>query len=121
MIYHDMQYAQEGHAPANTTDQTKELQHQIRRLSNHPAIVMWDGCVSLTLQYSFVLYSLTLFFEHSRAERGLHIVFGKEENDVLCKLVCTMLTLISHTSMSPSQATSAMWLWGRQQPSTRRL
>ena len=49
MIYHDMQYAQEGHAPANTTDQTKELQHQIRRLSSHPAIVMWDGCESVTL------------------------------------------------------------------------
>jgi len=44
MIYHDMQYAQGGHSPANTTDQTAELQHQIRRLANHPSIVMWDGC-----------------------------------------------------------------------------
>jgi len=44
MVYHDMQYAQGGHSPANTTVQDAELRHNIRRLSNHPSIVMWDGC-----------------------------------------------------------------------------
>jgi len=44
MVYHDMQYAQEGHRPENTTTQAAELRHQVRRLSHHPAIVMWDGC-----------------------------------------------------------------------------
>lgn len=44
MVYHDMQYAQQGHAPANTTEQRLELQHNVRRLSAHPSIVLWDGC-----------------------------------------------------------------------------
>ena len=42
--YHDMQFAQSGHAPANTTAQDAELRHAVRRLSSHPSIVVWDGC-----------------------------------------------------------------------------
>ena len=38
------QYAQNGHAPAATAVQAAELRHQVRRLSAHPAIVVWDGC-----------------------------------------------------------------------------
>jgi len=44
MVYHDMQYAQGGHSPANTTDQDSELRHIIRRLASHTSIVIWDGC-----------------------------------------------------------------------------
>lgn len=44
MVYHDMQYAQGGHSPKNSTTQDRELRHAIRRLSHHPAIVLWDGC-----------------------------------------------------------------------------
>lgn len=44
MVYHDMQYAQGGHAPASTATQDAELRHNIRRLANHASIVMWDGC-----------------------------------------------------------------------------
>jgi hypothetical protein len=44
LVYHDMQYAQGSHAPANTTAQDAELRHSVRRLSSHPSIVMWDGC-----------------------------------------------------------------------------
>eukprot|EP00041_Stephanoeca_diplocostata_P032285 m.1031147 g.1031147 ORF g.1031147 m.1031147 type:complete len:1000 (-) comp24121_c0_seq1:1760-4759(-) len=44
MVYHDMQYAQQGHSPNNNPIQDAELRHNIRRLSHHPAIVMWDGC-----------------------------------------------------------------------------
>ena len=44
LVYHDMQYAQQGHAPANTTTQDAELRHAVRRLSSHVSIVMWDGC-----------------------------------------------------------------------------
>ena len=38
-----VRYAQQGHSPHNTTDEDGELRHQIRRLSSHPSIVMWDG------------------------------------------------------------------------------
>lgn len=44
LVYHDMQYAQQGHSPKATKTQDAELRHQIRRLSAHPSIVMWDGC-----------------------------------------------------------------------------
>ena len=37
MVYHDMQYAQGGHAPKATAIQDAELRHVIRRLSHHPS------------------------------------------------------------------------------------
>ena len=46
LVYHDMQYASTGggaHGPIATATQEAELRHQIRRLSHHPAIVLWDG------------------------------------------------------------------------------
>ena len=46
LVYHDMQYASTGggaHGPIVTATQEAELRHQIRRLSHHPAIVLWDG------------------------------------------------------------------------------
>jgi hypothetical protein len=46
MVYHDMQYASTGggvHGPVAGPEQEAELRHQIRRLSHHPAIVLWDG------------------------------------------------------------------------------
>jgi len=44
IVYHDMQYAQEGHAPDTTANQEAELRHAVRRLSSHVSIVVWDGC-----------------------------------------------------------------------------
>ncbi|EDQ89184.1 uncharacterized protein MONBRDRAFT_8157 [Monosiga brevicollis MX1] len=44
LVYHDMAYAQQGHSPSATATQDAELRHQIRRLSHHPSIVMYDGC-----------------------------------------------------------------------------
>lgn len=46
MVYHDMQYASTGggvHGPVASKEQDAELRHQIRRLSHHPSIVLWDG------------------------------------------------------------------------------
>ena len=44
MVYHDLMYpGHKEHAPANTTDQQDETRHQVRRLSPHPSIVIWDG------------------------------------------------------------------------------
>ena len=46
LVYHDMQYASTGggtHGPVATPEQEAELRHQIRRLSHHPSIVLWDG------------------------------------------------------------------------------
>lgn len=44
IVYHDMQYAQGNHDPKVTATQDAELRHQIRRLSHHPSIMLWDGC-----------------------------------------------------------------------------
>jgi hypothetical protein len=41
-----MQYASGGggeHGPVASEEQEAELRHQIRRLSHHPAIILWDG------------------------------------------------------------------------------
>ena len=37
LVYHDMQYAQQGHSPKATRAQDAELRHNIRRLASHPA------------------------------------------------------------------------------------
>ena len=45
MILHDMQFAQDGHSPVDgSASQRAEFQHQIRRLSHHPSLVVIDGC-----------------------------------------------------------------------------
>ena len=49
LVFHDMQYAQNGHAPLRSAVQAKELRHNVRRLSEHPAIVLWDGCNECTV------------------------------------------------------------------------
>jgi len=43
VIYHDMQYAQEGHSPAQTDVQEAEFRHQVRRISGHVSIGLYDG------------------------------------------------------------------------------
>ena len=59
MVYHDMMYCdQGGHSPANTPVQDAELRHNIRQLSNHPSIVVWDGgneCRSCGIYTTFVV------------------------------------------------------------------
>ena len=32
------------HGPQPVAEQATELRQQIRRLSHHPSIVIWDGC-----------------------------------------------------------------------------
>jgi len=49
LVYHDMQFAQEGHSPTVCATQDAEFRHQIRRLSHHPSIAMWDGCNECTV------------------------------------------------------------------------
>lgn len=44
LVYHDMQYAQDGHSPLEEPTQDAELRHQVRRLSHHASIIVWDGC-----------------------------------------------------------------------------
>jgi len=43
MIYHDMMYT-EGFEPLDTPQQDAELRGQIRKLSQHPSIVIWNAC-----------------------------------------------------------------------------
>ena len=44
-----MMFAQQGHAPTADTTQEDELRHNVRRLSHHPSIVMFDGCNECTV------------------------------------------------------------------------
>mmetsp|Transcript_13513 Transcript_13513/g.24201 ORF Transcript_13513/g.24201 Transcript_13513/m.24201 type:complete len:984 (-) Transcript_13513:1826-4777(-) len=44
LVFHDMAYAQRGHAPKKTLTQDSELRHQIRRLSHHASIIVWNSC-----------------------------------------------------------------------------
>lgn len=48
-MFHDAMYAQNGHAPRVTPTQDAELRHNIRRLSHHPSIVLFDGCNECTV------------------------------------------------------------------------
>jgi len=74
IVYHDMQYAQRGHSPKNSTTQAKELAHQIRRLSSHPSIALWDGCNECTVImnkdtgiYATFVMTVVASEDHSRA------------------------------------------------------
>lgn len=44
LVYHDMMYAQQGHAPTGSQLEELELRHMVRRLSHHASIMVWDGC-----------------------------------------------------------------------------
>jgi len=44
LVIHDQMHAQEGHFPAETMAQELEIRHNIRVLTRHPSIVIWDGC-----------------------------------------------------------------------------
>ena len=44
VLYHDVMYAQGGHSPKETATQAEELRHQVRRVSHHPSVAIWDGC-----------------------------------------------------------------------------
>jgi hypothetical protein len=44
LVYHDMMYAQEGHAPSGSQLEELEIRHMVRRLSHHASIIVWDGC-----------------------------------------------------------------------------
>jgi hypothetical protein len=64
LVYHDMQYASTGggsHGPIATPTQDAELRHQIRRLSHHPAIVLWDGANEVTVQPNSSAYVFATF------------------------------------------------------------
>ena len=44
LVFHDIMYAQQGHAPTADATQAAELSHNVRRLSHHASIVLFDGC-----------------------------------------------------------------------------
>mmetsp|Transcript_32269 Transcript_32269/g.96784 ORF Transcript_32269/g.96784 Transcript_32269/m.96784 type:complete len:140 (-) Transcript_32269:198-617(-) len=69
-VYHDMQYAQNGHSPANATTQEDELRHQARRLSSHPSIVIWDGCNECSVVTDGPTSIYATFVTDGRGERG---------------------------------------------------
>jgi beta-mannosidase len=44
LLYHDMMFAQSGHAPVKTAIVEEELRHVVRSLASHSSIVIWNGC-----------------------------------------------------------------------------
>eukprot|EP00038_Savillea_parva_P004143 m.134586 g.134586 ORF g.134586 m.134586 type:complete len:1103 (-) comp11390_c0_seq3:144-3452(-) len=75
MVYHDMQYAGTGgasHGPIATSTQAAELRHQIRRLSHHPAIVLWDGANEVVVNpnsssYIFATFVMTVVAQEDQS------------------------------------------------------
>lgn len=71
----DMQYASTGggsHGPIATATQEAELRHQIRRLSHHPSIVLWDGCNEVvvnpgTPSYVFATFVMTVVAQEDQS------------------------------------------------------
>eukprot|EP00037_Helgoeca_nana_P028404 m.334008 g.334008 ORF g.334008 m.334008 type:complete len:757 (-) comp27747_c0_seq3:1006-3276(-) len=49
LIYHDVMFAQNGHAPQATPTQEAELRHQIRRIGHHTSLALIDGCNECTV------------------------------------------------------------------------
>jgi beta-mannosidase len=70
-----MQYASTGggsHGPIATATQEAELRHQIRRLSHHPSIVLWDGCNEVvvnpgTPSYVFATFVMTVVAQEDQS------------------------------------------------------
>ena len=48
LVYHDLMFAQSGHAPRGTVIERNEIRYQVRRLSSHPCLFLWSGCNECT-------------------------------------------------------------------------
>ncbi len=48
LVYHDLMFAQSGHAPRGTVIERNEIRYQVRRLSSHACLFMWSGCNECT-------------------------------------------------------------------------
>jgi len=48
LVYHDLMFAQSGHAPRGTVIERNEIRHQVRRLSSHACLFLWSGCNECT-------------------------------------------------------------------------
>ena len=48
LVYHDLMFAQSGHAPRGTIMERNEIRYQVRRLSSHASLFLWSGCNECT-------------------------------------------------------------------------
>ena len=48
LVYHDLMFAQSGHAPRGTIIERNEIRYQVRRLSSHACLFLWSGCNECT-------------------------------------------------------------------------
>jgi hypothetical protein len=60
-----MMYAQKGHAPVANEIQEAELRHNVRRLSHHPSIVLFDGTTQSSTSTSISISSTNAFLKSS--------------------------------------------------------
>eukprot|EP00041_Stephanoeca_diplocostata_P030471 m.923001 g.923001 ORF g.923001 m.923001 type:complete len:903 (-) comp23763_c0_seq5:340-3048(-) len=106
LLYHDMQFGGNGHAAnfSATATIVAELQHQIRRLSYHPSIIMYDGANEVivnrtgpTVVYAAVVMTTVAFEDYSRIVwpaspaagwlTGVDRLYGKPNGNPLVALV----------------------------------
>jgi len=97
LVYHDMQYANKpgvGHGPTATATQDAELRYQIRRLSHHPAIVLWDGAneVIFNSTSAYATFVMTVVAQEDQSRviwpaspaagwiTGVHTLYGTPNN-----------------------------------------
>jgi beta-galactosidase/beta-glucuronidase len=60
MMYHDMQFA--GGSITSGPLVKAELEYQVKRLSHHPSIAMWDGVSNLRIRATLLLFSFSFSF-----------------------------------------------------------
>lgn len=61
LVYHDMMYTttSKTHEPKASAAETREIVHNVRRLSSHPSIIVWNSCNECSAKDLYVSFVMT--------------------------------------------------------------